>query len=58
MLIVPGPPLGYFVYFLRLLSLITQTQSEEWFLSHENGLEDYGTLRVLSTTWFVTWHMI
>ena len=58
MLIVPGLPLEYFVYFLRLLSLITQTQSEEWFLSHENGLEDCGTLRVLSTTWFVMLHMI
>ena len=41
-----------------LQSLINQTQPEEWFLSCENSLEDYGTLRALSTTWFVTLHMI
>ena len=58
MLAVTGPPLGYFVYFSRLLSLITQIQSEELFLSHENGLEDCGTLRILSTAWFAIWHKI
>ena len=55
---VTGPSLGYFVCFLRLLSLITQIQSEEWFLSHENFLEDCDTLRVLSTAWFVMRHKI
>ena len=53
-----GPSLEYFVCFLRLLPLITQIQSEEWFLSHENDLEDCDTLRVLSTAWFVARHKI
>ena len=44
--------------FLRLLSSITRIQSEEWFLSHENVLEDCDTLRVLSTAWFVAKHKI
>ena len=43
-------PRGYFVCFSMLQSLIDQTRPEEWFLSRENGLEDCGTLRALSTT--------
>ena len=58
MLVVTEPPLGYFVYFLMLQSLINQTQPEELFLNHENGLGDCGTLKVLSTAWFVMLHMI
>ena len=58
MLVVTEPPLGYFVCFSKLQSLISQIQPEEWFLSHENDLEDCGTLRALSTTWFVMLHMI
>ena len=38
------------ICFSMLQSLINQTQPEEWFLSHENGLEGCGTLRALSTT--------
>ena len=53
MFVLTGPPLGYFVHFSRLLSLITQIQPEEWFSSHEIDLEGCGALRVLSTTWFV-----
>ena len=49
---------GCFVCFLMLLSLISQTQLEEWFLNHENDLEDCGTLRELSTAWLVMPHMI
>ena len=41
-----------------LQSLIIQTQPVEWFLSHENGLGGCGTLRALSTAWFVMLHMI
>ena len=41
-----------------LQSLINQTQPEEWYLCHENGLEGCGTLRVLSIAWFVMLHMI
>ena len=58
MLAVLGLSLEDFVCFLRLLSSITQIQSEEWFLSHENDLEDCDTLRVLSTAWFVMRHKI
>ena len=58
MLVMNGPPLEYFVCFSKLQSLITQIQFGEWFLGHENGLEDCDTLRVLSTTWFVMWHTI
>ena len=58
MLVVTELPRGYFVCFLMLQSLINQTQPEEWFLSCENGLEDCGTWRALSTTWFVMLHMI
>ena len=58
MLAGTGPSLEDFVCFLRLLSLITQIQSEEWLLSHENDLEDCDTLRVLSTAWFVMRHKI
>ena len=47
--VVTKPLLGCFVHFSMLLSLINQTQLEEWFLSHENDLEDCGTLRTLST---------
>ena len=50
--------LGCFVCFSMLLSLISQTQLEEWFLNHENDLEDCGTLRALSTAWLVMLHMI
>ena len=57
-LIVTEPPPGYFVCFLMLQSLINQTQPEGWFLNRKNGLEDYGTLRVLSTACFVMLHMI
>ena len=56
--IVTEPPCAYFVCFLMLLSLINQTQLEEWFLNCENDLEDCGTLRALSTAWFVMLHMI
>ena len=42
-----------FCMFLMSLSLMDQTQLEEWFLNHENDLEDCGTLRALSTAWFV-----
>ena len=56
--VVPELSLEYFVCFLRLLFLITQIWSEEWFLSHENDLEDCDTLRVLSTAWFVVRHKI
>ena len=58
MLAVIGPSLEDFVYFSRLLSLITQIRSEEWLLSHENDLEDCDTLRVPSTAWFVKRHKI
>ena len=58
MLAVIGPSLEDFVCFSRLLSIITQIWSEEWFLSHENDLEDFDTLRALSTAWFVTRHKI
>ena len=58
MLAVLGPSLVDFVHFLRLLSSIAQIRSEEWFLSHENDLEDCDTLRVLSTAWFVMRHKI
>ena len=58
MLVVTEPPLAYFVCFSMLQSLINQTQPEELFLNHENGLGDYGTLRALSTAWFVMLHMI
>ena len=58
MLAVIGPSLEDFVCFSRLLSLITRIWSEEWFLSHENDLEDCDTLRVLSTAWFVVRHKI
>ena len=58
MLVVIELPCGYFVCFLMLQSLINQTQPEEWFLNCENGLEDCGTLRALSTAWFVVLHMI
>ena len=51
-------PLGYFVCFLMLQSLINQTQPEELFSNCENGLGDCGTLRALSTAWFVMLHMI
>ena len=53
--VVTEPPL---VCSLMLLSLISQTRLEEWFLNCENDLEDCGTLRVLSTAWFVMLHMI
>ena len=58
MLAVIGPSLEDSVCFSRLLSSITQIQSEEWFLSHENDLEDCNTLKVLSTAWFVMRHKI
>ena len=58
MLAGTGLSLEDFVCFSRLLSLITQIQSEEWFLSHENDLKDCDTLRVLSTAWFVMRHKI
>ena len=58
MLVVTKPPLQYFVCFLMLQSLINQTQPEELFLNCENGLGDCGTLKALSTTWFVMLHMI
>ena len=58
MLAGTGLSLEDFVHFLRLLSLITQIQSEEWFLSHENDLEDCDTLRLLSTAWFIVRHKI
>ena len=58
MLVVTELPHGYFICFSMLQSLINQTQREEWFLSGENGMEDCGTLRALSTAWFVMLHMI
>ena len=58
MFVVTEPPLGYFVCFSMLQSLINQTQPEELFLNRENDLEDCGTLRALSTAWFVMLHMI
>ena len=58
MLVVTELPLGYFIFFSKLQSLISQIQPEEWFLSHENDLKDCGTLRALSTTWFVVLHII
>ena len=51
--VVTEPPHVYFVCFSISLSLINQTQLEEWFLNHENDLEDCGTLRALSTAQFV-----
>ena len=39
--------------FSMLLSLISQTWPEEYFLNHENDLEDCDTLRALSTAWLV-----
>ena len=58
MLVVTEPHRGYSVCFSMLQSLINQTQPAEWFLSRENGLEGCGTLRALSTVWFVMLHMI
>ena len=58
MLVVTEPSQKYFVCSLMLQSLINQTQPEEWLLSRDNGLEDCGTLRALSTAWFVMQHIL
>ena len=40
------------------VAVFNKSNQTEWFLNHENSLGDCGTLRALSTAWFVMLHMI